>query len=113
MGVFSIDTSLVAFSVALLLEDDIWLISEAEDSCLLPDELIGFADLNKLGAVLVLGDNMTLSKSLSFLDSLMCSSRLASWSKADDFESKFLKISEDSLSVELFSCTVELLLVLL
>lgn len=111
VGVLSKDRSLLALSeeFALLLEDNWFIIEAEEDSCLLPEELIGFAR-RKLGNVLALGDDKIFSNSLSFLDSLMCSSRLASWSNTDDFESKFLKMSVGSLSVELFNCTVEKLL---
>lgn len=69
-------------------------------------ELIDFVR-KKLLMDLALGEDRILSKSLSFLDSLMCSNRLESWSKTDDFENKFFRISEDSFSAELFNCIVE------
>lgn len=100
-------------SVELLLEVewDIEFTIDNEESGLLPVELIDFVR-KKLLIDLALGEDKILSKSLSFLNSLMCSNRLESWSKTDDFENKFFRISEDSFSAELFNCTVEVVFAL-
>lgn len=72
------------------------------EKSLLPDELFA----RRIAFAFDLGDIRMLSKSIEDMSfgsyfSLMCSNRFESWSKTDDFESKFFIISEDSFSFEL------------